>query len=142
MPSLQETFDRVATHLLKQGRRAKKKIRVDDLQEFCAYRGNDCTSCAIGCLIPHDHYFEGMEGAEACRIDPDNEPYPWNLISGGEGPTTILHSCLADLGMADSDHIHMLAKLQRIHDCVPVISWRGQLRSLAKVFKLNDKVTQ
>lgn len=45
----QEVFTKVATHLLKQGRRAlfaeKNGFRS------CAYRGDNGTKCAVGCLI-------------------------------------------------------------------------------------------
>ncbi len=52
----QEMFDTVATHLFSQGKQA---LYGDGT---CAYRGDEGTKCAIGCLIPDDVYTEDMEG--------------------------------------------------------------------------------
>lgn len=54
----QEIFDTVATHLLKQGRRAVNP----DIPEMCHYRGAGGTKCAVGVLIPDEAYEPMMEG--------------------------------------------------------------------------------
>lgn len=54
----QEIFDTVATHLLKQGRRATNP----DIPEMCVYRGANGTKCAVGVLIPDEAYDPVMEG--------------------------------------------------------------------------------
>jgi hypothetical protein len=55
----QEIFDKVATHLAKQGHRA-----VDG--DSCMYRGSKGTMCAMGCLIPDEEYnHDTMEGRGA-----------------------------------------------------------------------------
>lgn len=54
----QEIFDKVATHLFTQGRRA-----TDADGERCMYRAPNGDSCAAGCLIPDEMYNSGMEGA-------------------------------------------------------------------------------
>lgn len=54
----QEIFDTVATHLLKQGRRAVNP----DIPEMCHYRGAGGTKCAVGVLIPDEVYDPMMEG--------------------------------------------------------------------------------
>ena len=54
----QEIFDTVATHLLKQGRRAVNP----DIPEMCHYRGAGGTACAVGVLIPDEVYDPMMEG--------------------------------------------------------------------------------
>ena len=54
----QELFDRVVTHLAKQGRRAMARVA-------CLYRTPDGLKCAIGCLIPDEKYRAEME------LDPD-----------------------------------------------------------------------
>ena len=51
----QETFDRVAEHLLKQD---AKSLR----HGACAYRGDAGFKCAVGCLISDDEYGPGIEG--------------------------------------------------------------------------------
>jgi hypothetical protein len=50
----QAIFDKVTTHLLEQGRPAMN-------EHGCAYRGEDGTKCAIGCLIPDDLYMPAFE---------------------------------------------------------------------------------
>lgn len=54
MISKQETFDTVARHLFKQGRRAVKGD--PDGRSMCMYRAPDGSSCAAGCLIPDEEY--------------------------------------------------------------------------------------
>lgn len=64
----QEIFDKVATHLIAQG---KQSLAPDPHHEgeVCAYRGADGTMCAAGCLIPDDEY------------DPAFEGMPWGCIA-------------------------------------------------------------
>ena len=50
----QEIFDHVASHLFTQGERAMSGIG-------CAYRGQNGTKCAVGCLIPDENYHPRME---------------------------------------------------------------------------------
>ena len=55
----QEIFDKVATHLSKQGHRA-----FDD--NACMYRSPNGDKCAMGCLIPDEEYnADTMEGRGA-----------------------------------------------------------------------------
>jgi hypothetical protein len=51
----QEIFDKVAQHLLAQGRPARAG-------DTCRYRAPDGSKCAIGCLIEDDQYAPRMEG--------------------------------------------------------------------------------
>ena len=46
----QEIFDKVATHLIAQGKRSI------GFGGACAYRGDNGSMCAAGCLIPDDEY--------------------------------------------------------------------------------------
>lgn len=62
MPTKQQTFDTVVSHLRKQGKRA-----LSDYGK-CAYRGRDGTMCAAGCLIPDDKYERSFEGASVFGI--------------------------------------------------------------------------
>ena len=50
----QEVFNKVAAHLLAQGKPALKG-------EDCVYRSKDGLKCAIGCLIPDENYTPEME---------------------------------------------------------------------------------
>lgn len=51
----QEIFDTVATHLFTQGHRA-----FDDNLVQCAYKAQDGSMCAVGCLI-RDYYKPEMD---------------------------------------------------------------------------------
>ena len=53
--TLQEIFDKVATHLLTQPR------SINDVGD-CLYRGPDGKKCAAGILIPDEEYNSMMEG--------------------------------------------------------------------------------
>lgn len=59
--SLQEIFEHVATHLLKQKHKAISGA-------VCAYRGKGGYSCAIGCLIPNEEYSPKMEGGGVTEL--------------------------------------------------------------------------
>ena len=55
--TLQEVFDQVASHLLKQNLRCNEG-------SVCAYRNSLGMSCAAGCLIGDDEYTGQLEGLE------------------------------------------------------------------------------
>lgn len=57
----QEIFDRVAAHLMQQGRVSQRDLS-------CAYRGAGGARCAVGLLIPDDLYCADMEGSRAGYI--------------------------------------------------------------------------
>lgn len=56
MFSKQETFDTVATFLLKQGGPA-----YDTYKKCCQFKTFDNKKCAAGCLIPDNKYYEELE---------------------------------------------------------------------------------
>ena len=59
----QETFDNVALHLLKQGKKAVGSYDGSSYSEtVCKYRSKDGLKCAVGCLIPDEMYDPLMEG--------------------------------------------------------------------------------
>ena len=76
----QEIFDKVATHLIAQGKQSLgywDGLEGSDLT--CSYRGADGTMCAAGCLIPDDEYDDEFETQPWMHIWPDiptfaNEP--------------------------------------------------------------------
>lgn len=61
MNTMQHEFDAVVAHLYKQGKPAMTQA-AGDLGSGCAYRGDNCTSCAVGCRIPDSMYDDRMEG--------------------------------------------------------------------------------
>ncbi len=56
---MQETFEKIVNHLLNQKVRA---MTTTNTGAMCAYRGENDTSCAIGCLISDNQYSREMEG--------------------------------------------------------------------------------
>ena len=57
----QEIFDKVASHLITQGVKSTY-VFSDGGYPRCAYRGDNGTMCAAGCLIPDEEYDQGFEG--------------------------------------------------------------------------------
>ncbi len=53
----QEIFDRVAKHLLEQGKQSYCKET-----DMCMYLNPEGLKCAVGCLISYDNYSPDLEG--------------------------------------------------------------------------------
>jgi hypothetical protein len=53
----QEVFDKVASHLLTQNKKAL------DEENYCVYLAPDGCKCAAGCLIPDEQYVYTIEGS-------------------------------------------------------------------------------
>ncbi len=106
----QETFDRVAAHLLNQGERSY-------VGEACAYRGKNGLKCAVGCLIPDDRYTANIEGVPVC------------IMLAKELETL--------LGFPVSiTQVNLLQKLQEIHDQDAPARWPRRLVRLAERYAL------
>jgi hypothetical protein len=90
----QEIFNKVADHLLTQG----KPALFDEIGD-CAYRGQDGSMCAVGCLIPDELYTPEME---LKSVD------------------TLLNAEFVLPGFF-YDNYTLLSDLQRIHDSVAAI---------------------
>jgi hypothetical protein len=108
MLTKQEIYTKVRKHLLTQN--AKATIWVGSSIERCRYRDDVGRKCAIGCLIPDEKYNKAFESQS-------------------------LHSSilLAAIGVPsdDPDLLEFLSKLQQIHDCYPVESWKERLDEFA-----------
>ena len=117
----QEIFDKVASHLITQGVQAKYLPHSDGYPS-CAYRGENDTMCAAGCLIPDEEY------------NPEFEGMPWEDI-GRAIPS------LASL--TDKDHA-LISSLQYVHDNDS--SWHNidilkeKLRNEARTYKLSSDI--
>ena len=102
--SLDQTiFNRVAAHLLAQGRPSLSAIRLGE----CAYHGEDGLRCAVGCLIDDAHYSEALEGYS---------------VQHGE----VLQAVKSSLGL---QHLaprttDLPGDLQQLHDLTPPEEWR------------------
>lgn len=116
----QEIFDRVARHLLAQGKRAV--AMMDDGEEQCRYRGEGGTKCAVGCLIADEAYSSAIEGKTAGTI--------------------LVRDALRDSGvdMSDESTVDMLRALQEVHDDHTVSAWPESLREVALDYDLSAEV--
>lgn len=91
----QETFDKIVTHLLMQGKPATKTQESGSVS--CVYRGDEGTMCAIGCLIPDEKYSPQLEGRSIGRFTNDE------LSIIGFDPS-------------DDEMFSLLRDCQRVHD--------------------------
>ena len=98
--TLQEIYDKVRNHMLKQGRRSV----ISDNSRSCAYRGSGGMMCAVGCLIPDEKYSPDIEGMSAEKLKEGLFPFP----------LTQRVRCL-------------LSELQLIHDFREVHKWEHHL---------------
>lgn len=117
MPTLQETFDRVAKHLLTQN----QKCADPEDSTRCLYRGPNGLQCAAGCLIPEEMYREELENAPV-----DSKDYRGEQFS----PVGVI---LESLGYDTA----FVQRLQDIHDTQCVSSWKDALECLAIEFGLD-----
>ena len=94
MNTIQEVFDHVAGHLLKQGKQSLTEENNYSYSSGCSYRGVNGTSCAVGCLIPDDEYKVVIEGVSVIELlDEKSVPTLNSLNDNIEG----LQSMLLDL---------------------------------------------
>lgn len=118
----QQIFDKVALHLLKQGKRAMSDWGNPNGLS-CSYRGEDGTSCAVGCLIPDEHYVPAMEGA------------------GGVYNNRLVRDALTRVGIDLMQSERLLSALQAMHDDARSV-WKEDLRGIAFSFGLSAAVLQ
>jgi hypothetical protein len=101
----QQILDKVTDHLFTQGI-ASKTVGVENTH-ICAYRGENGTSCAVGCLIPDEDYQADMENV---RIDEIVGQRPRFLPLD---PIPVVFNNLPDY---IRNNIDLLTDLQRVHD--------------------------
>jgi len=106
----QQVFDKVATHLLTQ----KKRAVVNADFERCMYRAPAGRKCAAGCLITDRNYRKEMEGK-----------------------TIDLVARLFKLPQFFQKHRSLIQDLQMVHDVYQPNEWRSSLRRVAESHNLN-----
>jgi hypothetical protein len=116
---MQEIFDKVATHLLRQNARSTNSI------EACRYRGVNGLKCAIGALIPDPLYDSRLEGRRVTSLCVLDYLYQAGVI---------------DSESINSKKIQLLLGLQRMHDGSPPSLWDSDLRKLAIEYRLNSAI--
>ena len=109
----QEVFDHISFFLLKQGR----KSGYHDSAGFeCAYRGDNGTKCAAGCIVEDEKYDSAMEGKSWFN------DYNDDTVTDKFG---ITHS-----------HGKLITSMQIIHDSAEVEEWSDNFRTIAKLNSL------
>jgi len=120
-PSDREVFERVRTHLLRQGRRA----RTFHGDGNCRYRtwaeDGSVLMCAAGCLIAEAAYDESLEGRNVGNPDVNRA-----LVESG-----VLDPAEASVTAERSPRLRMLRALQEVHDRIEVSRWESVLAGLA-----------
>ena len=110
----QEIFDRVARHLLTQG-----KASYDATRGMCMYRGPDGLKCAAGILILDNAYDPSLEGKMAEELPASTQ---------------------AAMGLEDEHAVEIVRHLQSIHDNWNACLWARCLRGTANRFNLSFAV--
>lgn len=116
----QAIYDRIAKHLLKQGRKSVGPDADHEGMETCVYRAYDPNAkrtlkCAIGCLIPFGSYTPELEGTNVFAVAV-RDAFPRSLHINTEPM---------------SEDLVFLSHLQDIHDNQPVESWIEFLQDFA-----------
>ena len=115
--TLQRIFNKVAKHLLKQGRKSENPLSGD-----CMYRGNEDLKCAIGILIKDSQYDSTLEGLNINDL---------KIIKALKESGIIM----------DANIFRLLKDLQNLHDHWMPSIWASKLRAVAKEFDLNCMAT-
>lgn len=119
--TLQQIFDTVASHLLKQGARS---LGEENLK--CAYRGKDGRMCAVGVLIKDEFYDPGLEKKSVRDDDVQQALVNSGVLEGG--------------GIIDESRISLLRLLQMVHDdCWPP-DWKRVMRNISPQFQLDSSL--
>jgi hypothetical protein len=114
----QEVFDIVSRHLLTQD---SKSFDDNDSPRYFGYWGK---KCAIGCLIPPEHYDPKIEGYGVCltrfhRVDTVERILATALFKSG-----------VDVG--NPYILDLLIDLQECHDIAPTDRWYCELDAIAR----------
>lgn len=114
--TLQQIFDRVALHLLRQNEQSVEVMRE---QPHCMYRGPGNLKCAVGFLISDDAYTVELEGCSAGNVDV------LRALEESGIPVAILPNARA-----------MLTNLQNVHDALNPRFWKEELEAVAHMYGL------
>ncbi len=110
----QAIFDKVANHLLKQGKKAVN-TKGQNPEGYCVYRTPDGLKCAAGCLIADEHYSEHLENYDIFHGPVDDA----------------LERSIGVNSSTDGGAFSLIRELQVIHDNQEPKEWPGALVLLA-----------
>lgn len=108
----QEAFNRIVTHLRKQGQASRRVISC--LGESCAYRGEHGMRCAVGVLLTDEFYRASMEGLQVLSDEV----------------SAVIKKALPDVDLM------LLDRMQAIHDNYDPHRWEMGWEIVAQDFKL------
>lgn len=120
----QEIFDKIVAHLRQQGKKSMMFITngMTRPEMSCAYRGENGTSCAIGCLIPDNEYSSVFEGGRFSGV------MRYAVHNGGEDKFPTIYAL--------SDHSNFLLSMQDVHDSYPPTQWEERFAIVAFNYQL------
>lgn len=124
----QKIFNKVSSHLLTQLAPSKmldERVTLCTTSKVCSYRGEDETSCAVGCLIPDDIYVPEMEYKMVSTLLIDH-PSLFEFFKKEYDITDEQKPIIVDF----------LVQLQIVHDNYPTECWADRLTELAHIFEL------
>ena len=138
--TMQQVFDRVATHLLTQRAQSKGAYMDEEdyyVEDACAYRGENDLKCAVGCLIRDEDYDEKLEGLAVTAANKDNREF-----DNKKGRSMLLFHALTNAGINPDNEtmMGMLSELQQVHDSAAPSEWPRCLLKMADDFKLDVEV--
>ena len=99
----------------------------------CAYRGEEGTSCAVGCLIPDELYTPSIEGHGISSLALREILVHAGVLT----PTEVKEGYIfCEVKLPTRQKMYLLGRLQTIHDSSPIPDWHDLLVSLAEIFGL------
>lgn len=113
---LQTVFEKIVTHLRKQGKKAQVMGRIG--LPYCRYRTPEGLSCAVGCLIPDDKYSESFER----KTVQDSKP---------------IQKIIAEEYGENKQLLDLLTYMQSVHDQMPLNQWESGFYHTAVKFELS-----
>lgn len=121
----QQVFNKVIKHLVKQN------CKATDWCGRCKYRGDNGTSCAVGCLISDKYYDESIEGNSAetavdrviksLKVKVDDIHKLTDLLESLQ----VLH----DQYMLSYERVEFIAREFNLTVPKQALAWRGHKRS-------------
>lgn len=145
MKTLQEVFDIVSVHLMKQGRRSELLDESGEQIEACAYHGSDGAMCAVGCLLPPELDTTPFEGCSTASILFSSDP---QIVALRDALAAADLIDLTDLNSQENRAMKLLLDgVQKVHDesCCTEVSagvdmrarWNVDLQEVAGRFELS-----
>jgi hypothetical protein len=130
----QEIFDKVATHLLTQNKKAA------DAQNMCVMLTDDGSMCAVGCLLKQPKNWNNLASLNDFCIR-----HQMTIEDGVDALTSseerdFFCELSAAIGPINQKTFDLLIALQLVHDTFDVENWAERLKNVAVRNKLDTTV--